>query len=144
MSRAQKRFYGVSFLLFAGFLGWGFWGVKEGAQWVVVGLFALYFLFGRPGALSALLLAVLVPATLFSAVGQLAVWAFPPVTPGGHPVMPTGQIFLGGGLGLLLGVALLVVYFKSTLREKRLEGWWLAGLGAVLFMVLLADQFLGF
>jgi hypothetical protein len=51
---------------------------------------------------------------LASALIALALWWFPAQTPDGHPVMPIGQVLLGGTFGAVLGVALLG---RATPRE---------------------------
>ena len=54
-----------------------------------------------------LLLALWGALTMASALIALGLWCFPARTADGHPVMPIGQVFLGGTLGALLGFVLL-------------------------------------
>lgn len=47
---------------------------------------------------------------------SLALWAWPPVTPDGHRVMPLGQVFIGVVAGAIAGI---VVATQGSLRHAR-------------------------
>ena len=69
---------------------------------------------------------------------SLALWAWPPVTPDGHRVMPLGQVFIGVVAG---GIAGLVVATRDSLRHARRdrgrERLVLHAVGALLIVVVL-------
>ena len=68
---------------------------------------------------------------------SLALWAWPPVTPDGHPVMPLGQLFIGVVAG---GVAGILVATWGSLRHARRdrgrERLVLHAVGALLLVVV--------
>ena len=68
---------------------------------------------------------------------SLALWAWPPVTPDGHRVMPLGQVFIGVVAG---GIAGLVVATRGSLRHARRdrgrERLVLHAVGALLLVVV--------
>lgn len=46
---------------------------------------------------------------------------YPPYTSDGHPLMPISQLFLGYGLGFVLGLIFSFLYFKKARRRIKEE-----------------------
>jgi hypothetical protein len=115
--------------------------MKEAPQWIAVGLFGLHALLGRRRApLSGPLLGALALVDGLALGVTGALWLWPALTPEGHPVMPVGQVFVGGLLGLLGAAAFLFFYLRSAARERRMEGYLLDAIGAALLLALLLDR----
>ena len=72
---------------------------------------------------------------------SLALWAWPPLTPDGHRVMPIGQVFIGTIVGGLLGLALAVFgALRDDRRDRRLERLVLHAVGAFLIAAALIER----
>ena len=73
---------------------------------------------------------------------QVLLWVAPPVTADGHPVMAIGQVVLGGGAGILLGLFLNYLYFFRGIRDFRLETWLVLSIACLCLMGFMLDRVL--
>ena len=72
---------------------------------------------------------------------SLALWAWPPVTSDGHPVMAIGQAFIGIVAGGIAGLAVAVRGgLRHQRRDRRHERLVLHAVGALLIVAVLTGR----
>ena len=144
-----KLLYLAMFAVIAAPCAVAYVGMKPILQLLVISILAL-FLGGRlvlySVAWSFLLTAI--PTGLLLVAGTTAISiklllaADPPVTSSGHPVMPIGQVVLGGSIGLTVGAVVATLYFLKLSRDPKWETRLVASVTVVLALALVADRLL--
>ena len=72
---------------------------------------------------------------------SLALWAWPPVTADGHPVMAIGQVFIGIVAGSIAGIVVAVRGgLRHAQRDRSRERLVLHALGALLIAAVLTRR----
>jgi len=123
-----------------------FWQLKTQVQCalaLLVGLAAAASAFPRrfTRIIQAVIVALAIFSAFFSVSLAFALTTFPARAESGHgvmPVMPVGQVLLGGAAGIALGGCATLGYFRA-LRQPSVETRYLFALAALLPLLLIVD-----
>lgn len=111
---------------------------------LVVVLGGLLWLFPNKGwkryPIVTLILFMFLAASLATFI-QFGLWLFPPVSPDGQSVMPIGQTFIGGALGIAFFIVASWLYFARLRPDPKGEMMWVFITSLIFGIVLVVDYF---